>query len=442
MPKAVFTLALPTIISQIIVVFYNVADTWFVSQTGDPLQVAAITIAFPLFLTLTSIANLFGIGGSSFIARALGKKEFHRAKQGSAFAFWGSIGLGLFFSLGVFFARGPLLRLLGANGQTYTSTYQYVFYAIVLGAVPSILNPVLAHLLRSQGFSVQASIGMSLGGLLNIVLDPLFIFPWGLGLGIAGAAMATALANTAATLYFLCYLFIKRQKITLSLHPKYLKAAKTVSRSVLSIGFPSAIQLFMSVLSNGVLNKLMSAYSPAALSAVGIVKKVDSLPTGITQGISSGVLPLLGYTHAAGKKKRMKKTFHFAAAFAIGFSLLFFLLANALAPQIIRLFMNDAQVISYGSIFLRLHAFSMPFVALGFMVISLYQGAGRGRSALLLSLFRKGLIDIPFMIILNHCWPIYGLMAVQPIMDVFNAIFALFMYSAFWKKDGALPAVL
>lgn len=434
-PKAVFTLAFPTIISQIIVVLYNLADTWFISQTDDKLQVAAVTIAFPLFLMLTAISNLFGIGGSGFISRALGQKEFYKAKQGSAFVFWGTIITGLMFSILVFIFRNPLLRVLGADDQTYAYTYKYVFYAIIIGTVPTVLNPVLAHLIRSQGFSMQASIGMSLGGILNIVLDPFFIFPWGLGMNVGGAALATALSNLAATLYFLCYLYLKKNKLTLSLHPKYLKKLKPVARSIINIGFPSSVQLLMSVLSNTVLNKLMSAYSPAALSAVGIVKKVDSLPTAITQGISTGILPLIGYTHAAGQKKRMKKTFHFSAVCAISFSVIFFLLINSFSASVIRWFMDDPQVVSYGSVFLRLHAFSTPFMAIGFMVIALYQGAGNGRPALLLSLFRKGLLDIPFMIILNRYYPMYGLMAVQPIMDVFNAIFAIFLYFVFWKKE-------
>lgn len=416
-------------------VVYNLADTWFVSQTKDQNQVAAVTIAFPLFLTLTAIANLFGIGGSSFVSRALGKKEFLKAKQGSSFAFWGAIGLGLFFSLSVFLFRRNLLPLLGADSQTYPFTYDYVLWSIVIGAIPSILNPVLAHLVRAQGFSVQASIGMSLGGILNIVLDPLFIFPRGLGMNVAGAAMATALSNMVATAYFLVYIYIKRDKLTISLHPKYLKAPKKVFQNVLSIGFPSAIQMFMSVLSNSVLNKLMSAYSAAALSAVGIVKKIDTLPTAVTQGISNGILPLIGYTHAANHKQRMKKAFHFSSICAISFSLLFFLAANAFAPNIIAWFMKDEAVVAYGSVFLRFHAFSTPFMAVGFMVISLYQGAGNARPALLLSLFRKGLLDIPFMIILNKLWPMYGLMAVQPIMDILNSFIGIWLYIRFWQKE-------
>ncbi len=436
--KSVFILAFPTIISQLIGVIYNVADTWFISQTGDENQVAAATVAFPLFLTLTAISNLFGIGGSSYIARALGKKEFIKAKQGSAFAFWGATLLALAFSLGVLVFKEPLLYLLGAQSNTYTHAYHYVLYSIVFGALPSILNPVLAHLVRSQGYSLQASIGMSIGGLLNILLDPFFIFPWGLGLEITGAALATAIANYVATGYFLGCLILKRKEFHISLHPKYLKAPKKVGKTILSIGFPSSIQMFMSVLSNGVLNKLMSGYSAAALSAVGIAKKIDSLPTAITQGISNGILPLLGYNHSSGNKKRMKKAFHFASLCAIGFSLVFFMIIAFFAPEVIGLFMNDPQVILYGSGFLKLHAFSTPFMAVGFMVIALYQGAGNARPALILSLFRKGLIDIPLMIIFNQFWPMYGLMAVQPLMDILNTVIAIYLYFRFWKKEKAI----
>ncbi|NLB90791.1 MAG: MATE family efflux transporter, partial [Clostridiales bacterium] len=409
--------------------------TWFVGRLGDQNQLAAVTLAFPLFLTLTAIANLFGIGGSSFVSRALGKRNLTAAKQGSAFAFYGGMALALCFSLGVFVFRHPLLILLGADSQTYSFTYDYVFWAIVIGSVPAVLNPILAHLIRGQGGAFHASIGMSLGGILNIVLDPFFIFPWGLGLQVAGAAMATAISNTVSCLYFLLYLYYKKNQSSLSLRPTYLKAPFTLHRELLSIGFPSFIQMFMSVLSNAVLNKLMSAYSANALSAVGIAKKIDTLPSAVTQGISGGSLPLLGYNHAAGKKERMKKAFRFSTALAIGFCSVFFLSTLLFAPTLVSWFLNDPEVVPLGASFLRLHALSMPFLALSFMVIALYQGAGNSRPALVLSLFRKGILDIPFMFVLNIFWPMYGLMAVQPIMDILSTFLSLYLYRRFWKKE-------
>ena len=190
-PEAVFTLAVPTVISQLIVLVYNLADTWFIGKTGDTLQVAAVTVSYPVFMLLSAFANLFGIGGGSLISRLLGSGKEEEAGKVGTFALWASGTVILFYSLSVWIFGGQMLSALGSSGQTLFFARQYLFWTVVIGGLPTVLNLVLANIVRAQGKAKVASIGMSVGGVLNIILDPVFIF--GLHMNVAGAALATCL---------------------------------------------------------------------------------------------------------------------------------------------------------------------------------------------------------------------------------------------------------
>ncbi|MDO4386787.1 MAG: MATE family efflux transporter, partial [Clostridia bacterium] len=199
--KAVLTLAIPTVISQLITVVYNMADTFFIGQLGDPRQVAAATIAMPCFMFLTAFANLFGLGGSSLISRCLGSGDREKAKRCASFCIWTGAAAALIYGLLVVLAEPALLPILGASEETWTYCGQYMLWTIGIGAVPTVMNAELAHLIRAEGYSKPAGFGVAFGGILNILLDPLFIFVF--RLEIAGAAIATMLSNLIAMGYFL-----------------------------------------------------------------------------------------------------------------------------------------------------------------------------------------------------------------------------------------------
>lgn len=207
-PKAVFSLVVPTVISQLITVAYNMADTFFIGQIGDPDQVAAASLCMGLFIFLTGMANLFGIGGASLISRSLGLGDTERAKKVSSFSIWTSCAAALVYGLILYFLRGRVLPLIGANEDTYDYCAQYLFWTVTVGAVPTVLSATLAHLVRAEGYSKQASIGMTMGGILNIILDPIFIFIF--KLDVAGAAIATMLSNLIATVYFIILILKQR----------------------------------------------------------------------------------------------------------------------------------------------------------------------------------------------------------------------------------------
>lgn len=439
-PKAVLELAVPTIVSLLIGMFYNMADTFFVGQLGDPDQVAAVSLASPVLLVLTAFANLFGIGGASLFSRSLGSKDPATAKRASAFSFYAGLTVAVFCSLLSVLCQGPFLTLLGADVFTREFTGDYVFWVFTIGAAPTLLNMLLAHFVRAEGAPRRASLGLSGGGVLNMILDPFFIFPWGLGLGVAGAAVATLISNAAVFCYFLRFLSRGKADFTVSLHPRDFGLKGEIARPVIVIGLPVMLQTLLASVSNAVLNNLASSFGGSVIAAIGIVKKVDTVPMNVTIGLAQGVMPFLAYNCAAKNEARMKRATRFSLQIGVGFSLFCVLVFEALASPIVRLFIRDPDTVSYGSYFLRVMCVSTPFMAAGFLIITLFQAAGQGKQALVLSVLRKGAVDIPLMLLMSSLIPLYGLAYVQPVTELLAMGTAAFFYRRFIGRRPAVPA--
>lgn len=424
--RAVVTLAVPTVISQLIVLIYNLADTWYIGQTGDPHQVAAVTVAFPIFMLLSAFANLFGIGGGSLIFRLLGKKEAEEAGNVGTFALWASGGVTLLYSLLVGVLGRTMLQALGSEGATLDFAVQYLRWTVVFGGLPAVLNMVLANIVRAQGKAKIASSGMSIGGVLNIILDPIFIFA--LDMNVEGAALATCLSNTVSMLYLLRHIVRTRNEsaVRLPLLPKPVSKANV--RAIFSIGAPAALQILLAAVSNSVMLRLMNGYADAAVSGLGVAQKVEIIPFQVVQGISSGVLPLIAYNYASGSHERMNSAVRFALGAGLTIAVVFFVLIEVFSPYIVRFFIADAETIVYGAAFTRLRCLALPFINIESMLIAVFQGIGAANQALVLSFFRKGIIDLPLMALANVLWPMYGLMLVQPLMELMGSVIALVFY--------------
>ena len=197
-PKAVMQLSIPTVLSSLVMVIYNLADTYFVGMLNNPVQNAAVTLAAPVLLAFNAVNNLFGVGSSSMMSRALGRKDYDTVSRSSAFGFYCSLLSGFLFSFLCFALQNPLLTVLGADSNTAEATLGYLRWTVICGAAPAILNVVMAYMVRAEGASLHASLGTMSGCLLNIILDPIFILPWGLNMGAAGAGLATFLSNCVA----------------------------------------------------------------------------------------------------------------------------------------------------------------------------------------------------------------------------------------------------
>lgn len=431
-PKAVISLVIPTVISQLITVVYNMADTYFVGQLGDPVQVAAATIAMPPFIFLTGIANLFGIGGASLISRCMGVKDLERAHHGSAFSFWMAGIVAFLYGLLFMIARPVILPLMGVTEETYVYTYEYVVFTVTLGAIPTVLNTILAHFIRTEGKAKQASYGLMFGGILNMILDPVFIF--GFDLKIKGAAIATLVSNIIALMYFLFIIYKGRKQTVLSLKPKDISFSKGIPAEILLVGLPSFIMTFMSFFSNTTLNRLMSNFSSTAIAGMGIAKKADMVGFALAQGMTQGVLALIGYNYATGDHKRMgdviKTTTIYSGSLAAICSVGLYIFATPVA----KLFIQEPETIVYGARFIRTLCLTLPASSVTMMIITVFQATGEKRRPMFLSLLRKGGLDVPFMFLFFYTVGLFGIPWATPIADILTMTCSALLFYPYWKK--------
>lgn len=432
--KAVLALVVPTVISQIITVIYNMADTFFVGQVGDPNQVAAASLSLPLFLATTGLANLFGIGGASLISRSLGRGDPDKARRTSAFCIWTSAAAALLYGLVIFALRGAILPAVGADEFTYGFCESYLFWTLTIGAIPTVLNAALAHLVRAEGFSGQASFGVALGGGLNIILDPVFIF--GFHLEITGAAVATMLSNLIATLYFIVLIIIKREKFHITLNPRHYSVSGGIPKEVLLVGLPSSIMNVMGIFSNITLNKLLVNYSNAAVAGIGIAKKIDMLAFAIANGLSQGVIPLIGYNYAAKNTRRMRSAIKVTLILSLAVTTVGAVLLFTCANPLVRAFIDDAETVRYGGMFQRIICITGPFTAITTVIISIFQSVGQKGKPLLMSMLRKGGLDVPFMFLLDSLAGVKAIAWATPIADCGAMLVGILLFVPLWRKMG------
>lgn len=438
-PKAVMTLAVPTVLSSLVMVLYNLADTYFVGILNDSVQNAAVTLAAPLLLAFNAINNLFGVGSSSMMSRALGRKDYDTVYRSSAFGFYCSLFCGLLFSLLYTVLRNPVLTVLGADAQTVTATAAYLKWTVSCGAAPAILNVVLAYLVRAEGSALHASLGTMSGCLLNIVLDPLFILPQGLNMGAAGAGCATFLSNCVACLYFFILLFAKRKSTYVCIRLKMFALKKSIILGIFSVGIPAAIQNLLNVTGMTILNNFASAFGAGAVAAMGIAQKVNMIPMQIAFGLSQGIMPLISYNYACKNTTRMKKTLTFSSSISLSFLVLIAVLYFLGAEKLIILFMKDAQIVAYGASFLRGFCLGLPFLCMDFLAVGVFQACGMGRKSLVFAILRKIVLEIPALYVLNHFFPLYGLAYAQFAAELILAIAAVITLVSMFKKLERQP---
>lgn len=424
-PKAVMTLGIPTVISSLVMVIYNLADTYFVGMINDPIQNAAVTLAAPVLLAFNAINNLFGIGSSSMMSRALGQKDYKTVYKSSAFGFYCSLICGVLFSLVYTIFHQPLLAILGAVPENAAATGEYLKWTVSCGAAPAILNVVMAYLVRAEGSSLHASIGTMSGCLLNMFLDPIFIMPWGFNMGAAGAGLATFLSNCAACVYFFVLLFIKKGKTYVCINPRMFGFSRSIVYGVCAVGIPASIQNLLNVTGMTVLNNFTSSFGSDAVAAMGICQKINMVPLQVTLGMSQGIMPLVSYNYASGNRKRMKDTIFFTAKLSLSVLVIITGLYYLNAGNLVSLFMNNDVIIAYGSRFLRGLCLTLPFLCMDFLAVGVFQACGMGKKSLVFAILRKIILEIPALIILNYFFPLYGLAYAQPLAEVILAIAAI-----------------
>ena len=430
-PKAVAKMALPTVVAQLIVLIYNMADTFFIGRTNDPLMVAAASLILPLFNVTIAVANVAGAGGGTLVARLLGRNEPVAARRVAAFSLYFSFAGGLLFSLGTLLFLQPLLRLLGASGDTFDFARQYALCVIVCGAAPTVLSMTLGTLLRNVGCAAQAGFGGALGGVVNILLDPLFMFvllpP---GHEILGAGIATALSNVISTVYYLVVILRMKNPI-LDLAPRDLWPDGGQLRAFFAVGLPAAMGPFLFDLDYIVLDRLMADYSDVALAAIGIVLKAERLPLNIGVGLCLGMVPLAAYNYSSGNRRRMEEVLRFTRTTGAVVGLVSIALYECFAPVLMRVFLNDAMTVQLGAGFLRIRALATILMFLSFIYVHVFQALGRGDYALLLVVMRWAAVNIPMLFLLNALFGMYGLVWSQFVSDCIVAAASYLIYRRF-----------
>ncbi len=461
--RAVATLAIPSVLSMLVTVLYNMVDTVFIGQTHDPYQMNAVSLATPVFTILMAFGNLFGVGGCAFVARSLGAKETDRVRKISSFSFWGAVVVGALATLVMTLGVDWILPMLGADAasniasitqesgsaaylqqvENYQNLEQYTrdyLFFIGVGAIPTILSSAMSNLVKGEGAAKISMTGMMIGAGVNIIMDPVMIF--GFGMGVKGAAIATTIGNTVAMLFYFGYL--KFSRTILSVHPRHFTVKGGVFTGVLSVGIPMFLTNVLMSLSNLLLNRLLNAIDVLATGGMGIAMKANMLVVFLQLGIGIGIQPLVGFYYGARNFERMGKVVRFSTCCTLVIGTVLTVVYFLLTEPIVSIFMTAGSSGSVADVetqrayavkMLRALMPSGPFLGVIFVNNNAFQGMGRGLASLILSVSRQGLIFLPVLLLANALVGLDGLIYAQPIADLCSVVVALVMMQVIKKRD-------
>lgn len=435
-PRAYFKLALPVVFSMVISLVYNMVDTFFIARTQNTSIVAGVSLCAPVFTLMIALGDIFGLGGSSVISRLFGQKKDGEGKKVSGFCFYAAILCGAAVSVSMLLFRTPILHLLGAGKDTWEYASQYYTY-MALGAPAVILSLTPGNLMRTEGLAVEAMIGTVVGSVVNIILDPVFIF--GLGMGAGGAAIATVLGNLVTDIILVCFVLKKSRKLTLSIHISGVKKQDLLA--VFAIGIPASVTNLMQSLGMALMNRYLVQYGTDKVAAMGIAMKVNMIVMLIMVGFAFGAQPLIGYNYGAENRERLRKIIRFDLCVELVFSVVCAGLLALCAPQIMGIFMKDVGIIASGSLMLRCLLVSMPCAGVILVFTTVFQAAGKALPALVLSVSRQGVVFALCIFILSRLAGYYGIIASQAAADVLTAVIAviLYMQTQIAEKKLSLP---
>ena len=430
-PQAVLRNALPAMAAMLMVLVYNLADTFFIGQTGDALQVAAVSLATPVFLIFMAVGTAFGVGGTSVISRALGEGRRDYAKKVCSFCMWGSVLTGLVLAVLFLVFLDPILAMIGASQDTWDYAGRYLW--IVSFSAPFVLvSNCFSNVVRAEGESTRAMLGQLIGNLLNVVLDPLFILAFGWGIG--GAALATLIGNAVGALYYIS--FFVRGKSSLGVSIRNFTLKEGVCSGVLAIGIPSALGSLLMSVSQIILNALMAEYGDMAIAGMGVAMKVMTITGMVCMGLGQGVQPLLGYSAGAGNLERLRKCLAFSLVFAFALGLAMTVLCYVFLDPIISAFLTDPEAYSYAVGFARILLVTGFLFGIFYVLTNAVQALGNATAALLVNLSRQGFVFIPALYALNALMGVEGLAWAQPLADVLSVLFATMLFLWSYRKLG------
>lgn len=454
-PKAVIKFALPTVLSMIVAVLYNMVDAFFVGQTGNPSQFAAVNVATPVFMFLMAAGNIFGMGGSSFISRALGEKKYDKVKNIASFCLYAGIVTGIVGGALILFKMNAILKMIGTTETTAPFAAQYLGIIALAGPI-IVLSNAYTNLIRGEGSAKNSMIGMMAGTIVNIILDPIFILKSflgipGLGMGVAGAAIATVIGNAVTLVIYLVHAGSKNSSLTLN--PKFFKLRQNIVTGVLAIGLPASLTNILMSLSAILTNNLLASYYSVSVSsknliphiktfidgvavygdiptaAMGVAIKVNMIAIFIQLGIGMGISPLVGYNYGSKNYSRMNGFMKFAILLNVITGVVLTGVYILFAKQIINVFSRDPAVVYLGTEMIYFLMTSVPIIGILFVLNFTFQAMGKGVQSLILAVSRQGLVFLPAILIMNRLFGLFGIILAQPIADAISVVMSVFMFS-------------
>lgn len=428
-PKAVFKNALPAMAAMLMVLIYNLADTFFIGQTHDALQVAAVSLATPVFLIFMAVGTVFGMGGTSVISRALGEGRKDYAKKVCSFCMWGCVIVGVVMAALFLIFMEQILSLIGASSDTWDLAKTYLMIVVCSGPFVLISN-CYTNVIRTEGESGRACMGQLLGNLLNVVLDPIMIL--GFGWNIAGAAIATVIGNVFGAGYYITYFL--RGKSSLSVRLKDFTLREKVCSSVLAIGVPAALGSMLMSISQIIINSQMAEYGDMAIAGMGVAMKVVTITGMVCIGLGQGVQPLLGYCVGAKLWKRFKDVFKFSFIFSFILGVVLTVVCYLFTNQIVSAFLADVTAFDYAVQFAKILLTTSPIFGVFYVLTNALQAMGAATASLVINLSRQGIIFIPVLFILKAVLGLTGLVWAQPVADILSILLAAVLYVHTYKK--------
>lgn len=428
--KAYFSLALPVVFSMVISLVYNMVDTYFIAKTGNTDLIAGVSLGAPVFTLMIALGDIFGLGGSSVISRLFGQNKYEDGKRLSVFCFYAAIICGVVVTAVMMLFRQPVLQLLGADSHTHPYASQYYTY-IVLGAPFIIVSYTPSNLLRTEGFAKASMAGTVLGAVVNMALDPVFISV--LGLGAAGAAIATVIGNVCTDIFFVCFLLTKSR--CLSVVPTGFHVTFAEIGQVLAIGIPASITNFMQSLGIALTNRFLLPYGNEQVAAMGIVMKANLIAVLVLVGFAFGAQPLIGYNYGAGNRERLKQTLSFCYLFECATAAVLTVVLSFAARPLIRIFIDDAAMIEMGVPMLRMQQLGMIFIAVVLVSTVAFQSAGKAGGAFLLSVSRQGAVFAVVIAVASRIAGYYGVLAAQAVSDLLTAVLAVCLFRGGLAKE-------
>lgn len=431
-PKAILRNIIPSIVSMIVVLLYNIADTYFVGQTGNPMQVAAVSLTTPVFMLFMAMGNLLGIGGTSVISRAFGAKKPDYARHVSSFCFYSSLGMGVIFAFIFWISMPVILKLIGTSEETIGFARSYLLY--IAPSAPFVITATaFSNILRAEGQSTKAMWGMMLGTIVNIILDPFMILT--LNLGVVGAALATLIGNVFGTCFYIIY-FLRKQSM-LSIAPRDFRFGEKIFSNVFSIGTPAALNNVLMSVSFIILNNFIASYGDIPVAAMGVATKVSLIVVILQVGLGIGVQPLFGFNYGANNKERFKEIMKVSILYTVAMGTFLTILCWIGAEATVRAFIDDDAVNQYGAQFVKALIMSGPVLGVLFVLINALQGIGAAKESLILSISRQGLVFLPLLFLLNTLFGLTGIVYTQPVADFLSIAISGTLYIRKIRKWNA-----